>query len=89
MQDLASTEHAQVIILQQEVEQLRAQATQDEGTKKEFRRLQGLEQELERYRRLNVTSRDLETFVQNKSSIRHYLKLIPMLLEYVAAGVLT
>lgn len=48
----------------------------------EIQRLQGLEQEVEQYRRLQVNPRDLETFQTNKDAIRHYLKLVPMLIEY-------
>jgi hypothetical protein len=81
MQDLASGEHAKVINLQQ----LRAQKDQFEA---EVHRLQGLEQEVEHFRRIDVNPRDLETFVNNKSAIRHYLKLVPMLLEYVIQPIL-
>ena len=83
MQDLASTEHAKVLTLQQENEQLRAQKDQYEVMKAEFQRLQGLEPEADHFRRMDVNPRDLETFVANKTAIRHYLKLVPMLLEYV------
>lgn len=83
MQELASAEHVKVLSLQQEIEQLRAQKAQTEAVTVELQRLQGLEQEIEHYRRLDVTPRDLETFVSNKAAIRHYLKLVPMLLEYV------
>jgi ABC-type uncharacterized transport system fused permease/ATPase subunit len=81
MQHLASEEHAKVLNVQQEVEQLRAQKNQFEAMKAEVHRLQALEQEMEHFRRLNVNSRDLETFTTNKTAIRHYLKLVPMLLE--------
>jgi hypothetical protein len=40
-----------------------------------------VEQEVQQYRRLNVNPKDLETFKNNKDAIRHYLKLVPMLLE--------
>ncbi|KAK1908447.1 hypothetical protein P3342_009296 [Pyrenophora teres f. teres] len=81
MQDLASGEHAKVLSLQQENERLRAQNKQSEAMKAELQRLQRLEQEMERFRRLNVNSRDLETFIENKTAIRHYLKLVPQLLD--------
>ena len=52
-----------------------------EAMKAEAERLQSIEQELERFRKLNLNPRDIETFVKNKSAIRHYLNLVPMLLE--------
>lgn len=81
MQDLASEEHAKVLSLQQENERLRAQKNQFATMGAELQRLQGMELELEHFRRLNVNPRDLETFTTNKTAIRHYLKLVPMLLE--------
>jgi hypothetical protein len=83
MQDLASGEHAKVLSLQQENERLRAQKDQFEAMKTEVQRLQGIEQEVEHFRRsMDVNPRDLETFITNKTAIRHYLKLVPMLLGY-------
>jgi peptidase E len=81
MQDLASEEHAKVLSLQQENERLHAQKDQFEAMSTEVQRLQGIEQELELFRRLDVNPRDLETFTTNKAAIRHYLKLVPRLLE--------
>jgi len=81
MQDLISGEHAKVSGLQQENERLRAQNKQIEAMKAEIERLQSFEQEIERLRRVNVNPRDLETFIENKTAIRHYLKLVPQLLE--------
>ena len=83
MQDFASGEHAKVLNLQQEVEQLHAKQAQFDAMKAEIQRLQRLEEEMEHFRRLNVNLRDLETFTTNKAAIRHYLKLVPMLIEYV------
>ncbi|KAI8934058.1 hypothetical protein NX059_008824 [Plenodomus lindquistii] len=40
-----------------------------------------LQAEVERYRGLDVNPRDLETFRANKAAIRHYLKLVPLLLD--------
>ncbi|KAF2833810.1 hypothetical protein CC86DRAFT_389938 [Ophiobolus disseminans] len=78
VQDLASEEHVKVLKLQQENEQLKAEA---ENLKKEAEGLRSLEQEVEQYRRLDVNPKDLETFTTNKDAIRHYLKLVPMLME--------
>jgi hypothetical protein len=44
-------------------------------------RLRGVDEEVENYRRLDVNPRDLETFKNNKDAIRHYLKLVPTLIE--------
>ena len=81
MQDLASEEHTKVLSLQQENERLRVHTKHFEAMKAELERLQSFEQEIERLRRLNVNPRDLETFIENKTAIRHYLKLVPQLLE--------
>ncbi|CAO2658497.1 Nn.00g062200.m01.CDS01 [Neocucurbitaria sp. VM-36] len=81
MQELASEEHAKVLTLQQENEQLRAKQDQCDAMKAEMQRLQNLEQEVDHYRQLQVNPRDLETFIANKAAIRHYLKLVPMLID--------
>ncbi|KAF1940977.1 hypothetical protein EJ02DRAFT_349017 [Clathrospora elynae] len=81
MQDLASSEYAKVLNLQQENEQLRAKEEHFQAMKAEVERLQRLEHEVEHSRRLNVNPRDLETFTTNKEAIRHYLKLFPMVLD--------
>ncbi|KAH7094380.1 hypothetical protein FB567DRAFT_431769 [Paraphoma chrysanthemicola] len=81
MQDLASEEHAKVLTLQQEVDKLKASQQDFNDVSAELKRLQNVEQEVEQYRRLNVNPKDLETFKNNKDAIRHYLKLVPMLLE--------
>lgn len=81
VQELASDEHAKFLTLQQEVEQLRAKQGQFDALNADIQRRQGLEEELEYFRRLRVNPRDLETFVSNKAAIRHYLKLVPMLIE--------
>jgi ABC-type uncharacterized transport system fused permease/ATPase subunit len=81
MQDLASQEHAKVLTLQQELEQLKAVEQKHETLKAEVKRLQGIEHEVEQYRQLDVNPRDLATFKNNKDAIRHYLKLVPMLIE--------
>ncbi len=78
MEDMASENHAKLLSLQQEHEQKQEQL---ESMKAEVQRLQGIEDEVEQYRHLNVNPRDLETFVNNKAAIRHYLKLLPMLIE--------
>jgi hypothetical protein len=81
MQNLAAEEHAKVLDLQQDNEKLRSKAQTGDSLKTELERLQGIEQEVERYRRLKVNPKDIETFVNNKDQIRHYLKLYPMLAE--------
>ncbi|KAH9881183.1 hypothetical protein J1614_001678 [Plenodomus biglobosus] len=78
MQDLASEEHAKVLGLQQENQQLLCKQTGFDALNGQVQRLQA---EIERYRSLDVNPRDLETFRANKTAIRHYLKLFPMLLE--------
>lgn len=83
MKNLASEEHAKVLGLEQEIEQLREKQEQFGAMKTEIQRLQGVEQEVEHFRRLDVNLRDLETFTTNKTAIRHYLKLVPMLVEWV------
>jgi CHASE3 domain sensor protein len=82
MQDHASGERARVLSLQQENEQLRTKMQQFDTMKAEIGRLEDLKREVEQYRRLNVNPRDLETFTTNKAAIRHYLKLVPTLIEY-------
>ncbi|KAI4616766.1 hypothetical protein J4E83_006346 [Alternaria metachromatica] len=79
VQDLASKEHAKVITLQQENERLRLQKDQFQAMKAEVQRLQGLDEEVAHFR--DVNPKDLATFLANKSAIRHYLKLVPMLVE--------
>lgn len=74
-------EHAKVVALQQENERLKATERVSESLKVEAERLRGIEHEVEQYRRLNVNPKDLETFTTNKDAIRHYLKLVPMLME--------
>ncbi|KAG9190554.1 hypothetical protein G6011_08642 [Alternaria panax] len=79
MQDLASKERAKVFGLQQDNERLRLQKDQFEAMKAEVRRLQGLDEEVAHLR--DVNPKDLDTFLVNKSAIRHYLKLVPMLVD--------
>jgi len=79
--NLASEEHARVLSLEKEKESLLATRTHLDDLQAEVQRLQGLESEVDYYRRLNVNPRDLETFMANKAAIRHYLKLVPVLLE--------
>ncbi|EUC35809.1 hypothetical protein COCCADRAFT_89769 [Bipolaris zeicola 26-R-13] len=81
MRNLVSEEHAKMISLQKETDKLNAQKDQFEAMQAEVQRLQGVEQEFEQLRSLNVNARDLKTFITNKSAIRHYLKLVPMLME--------
>jgi hypothetical protein len=81
MQNLAAEEHTKVLELQQDNEKLRSKAQMGDSLKTDLERLQGVEQEAERYRRLKVNPKDIETFVNNKDQIRHYLKLYPMLVE--------
>lgn len=81
MQDLASKEHSKVLALQQENESLKVVERESNSLKAEAERLQGLDQEVEQYRRLDVNPKDLETFKNNKDAIRHYLKLVPILIE--------
>lgn len=81
LQNLAAEEHAKVLSLEQEKESLFATRTRVDELQAEVLRLQSLESEVDRYRCLNVNIRDLETFMANKAAIRHYLKLVPMLME--------
>jgi hypothetical protein len=81
MQNLASKEHAKVFTLQQEKERLLAVGQESDNLKAEVERLQGIDLEVEKYRRLDVNPKDLETFKNNKDAIRHYLKLVPTLIE--------
>jgi ABC-type uncharacterized transport system fused permease/ATPase subunit len=81
MNDLVSKEREKVIRLQQDKEQFQVQKDRFEAMRAEVQRLQGLEQEFEQFRNLNINTRDLKTFITNKSAIRHYLKLVPMLME--------
>jgi hypothetical protein len=81
MQDLASKEHAKVLALQQDNERLQAVERDSNNLKAEVGRLRDVEQEVEQYRRLDVSPKDLETFKNNKDAIRHYLKLVPTLIE--------
>jgi hypothetical protein len=81
VQDFASEEHAKVVVLQEENKKLQATGPISDEMKTEIKRLQDVEQEVEQYRRLNVNPKDLETFKNNKDAIRHYLKLVPMLIE--------
>ncbi|KAH8625700.1 hypothetical protein IG631_19579 [Alternaria alternata] len=78
-QELFSKEREKVLSLQQENEQLRLQKDQFGAMKAEVRRLQGLDKEIAHL--CDVNPKDLETFLANKSAIRHYLKLVPMLVE--------
>lgn len=80
-QDLSSAEHAKAISLQKENQRLRDNASQIETLSAEVERLCNIEQEVEKYRSLNVNPHDLETFVTNKAAIRHYLKMVPTLIE--------
>jgi DNA repair ATPase RecN len=79
MQDLESKNQAKLLGLQQENERLRYQMDQFEAMKAEVQRLQGLDEEVAELR--GVNPKDLKTFLANKSAIRHYLKLVPMLME--------
>jgi DNA repair exonuclease SbcCD ATPase subunit len=82
MQDLVSKEHAKVLSLQQQNERLKAIKQESRSLKTEVARLQDLDMEVEQYRRLDVNPKDLETFKNNKDAIRHYLKLVPILIGY-------
>jgi hypothetical protein len=79
VQDLASKEHSKILGLHQENERLRFQKDQFEAMEAEVQRLQGLDEEVAHLR--GVNTKDLNTFLANKSAIRHYLKLVPMLVE--------
>lgn len=81
IQDLASEEHAKVITLQQENERLKNADDRCEELKAEVERLNGIEQEVEQYRQLDINPRNLQWFQANKEAIRHYLDIIPMLAE--------
>ncbi|KAH7371507.1 hypothetical protein BKA66DRAFT_572747 [Pyrenochaeta sp. MPI-SDFR-AT-0127] len=81
MQDRALAEHSRFLILEQENDQLRCKQDEFNAMKAEVKHLQEFKQEAEQYRNLNVNPRDLETFITHKAEIRHYLKLVPMLLE--------
>jgi succinate dehydrogenase/fumarate reductase flavoprotein subunit len=80
-QDFASKEHAKVLALQKDNEKYKAVGRTSDEMEAEMKRLQGVENEVDQYRRLNVNPKDLETFKNNKDAIRHYLKLVPMLIE--------
>lgn len=54
---------------------------ENERLKPEVEGLRSDQQELEQYRSLDVKPKDLQTFTTNKDAIRHYLKLVPMLVE--------
>ncbi|CAG5181999.1 uncharacterized protein ALTATR162_LOCUS9941 [Alternaria atra] len=79
VQDLASKEHSKILGLHQENERLRFQKDQFEAMEAEVQRLQGLDEEVAHLR--GVNTKDLNTFLANKSAIRHYLKLVPMLVD--------
>ncbi|KAF2027821.1 hypothetical protein EK21DRAFT_25968, partial [Setomelanomma holmii] len=81
VQNIASGEHAKVLTLQQETEKLKAAQKEFDKSQAEVERLRDVEQEVDQYRRLNVNPKDLETFKNNKDAIRHYLKLVPVLIE--------
>jgi len=81
VQDLVSGEHARALSLQQEIEALKIAKENSEELEAEVERLRGFEDEVEQYRRLNVNPKDWETFAASKGAIRHYLKLVPMLIE--------
>jgi hypothetical protein len=89
IQDLASREHAKVLTLQQQNERLKAMEQESSSLKMEVERLQDLDREVEQYRRLDVNPKDLETFKNNKDAIRHYLKLVPILIEYAPRSAVT
>ena len=71
VQDRAFGNHAKYLSLEQENEHLRA----------DLQDFEAMEAEVQRYRNMNVNPRDLETFLNNKAAIKHYLKLVPMLIE--------
>jgi cell shape-determining protein MreC len=83
VQDLASEEHAKVLTLQQEKERLKTAEQMNEELKTEVERLHDIEEEVEQYRRMNINPKDWAMFITNKDAIRHYLKLVPMLIEWV------
>lgn len=80
-QSNCSAEYEKAIDLEKENQKLRKDIEQLRAMKAELARLQVLEQELDNYRSLNINPRDLETFILHKDAIRHYLKLVPTLLE--------
>jgi hypothetical protein len=82
-EDVASQEHVKVLSLQQDMEKLKVVERNSDSLKAEVKRLQGIEQEVEQYRRLDVKPRDLATFKNNKDAIQHYLRQVPILKEYV------
>ncbi|KAL5120594.1 hypothetical protein ACEQ8H_001613 [Pleosporales sp. CAS-2024a] len=81
VQEVASQQHAKLLTLQEENERLQRVEQESKDLKAEVERLQGVDQEAEQYRRLDVNPKDLETFKNNKDAIRHYLKLVPTLIE--------
>jgi hypothetical protein len=85
-EDVASQEHVKVLSLQQDMEKLKVVERNSDSLKAEVKRLQGIEQEVEQYRRLDVKPRDLATFKNNKDAIQHYLRQVPILKEYVVIG---
>jgi hypothetical protein len=87
IQDIATKEHDKVVTLQRDNEKLQAAVEMNENLKAEVERLRGVDQENEQYRRLDVNPKDLATFKNNKDAIRHYLKLVPTLIEYAAVAI--
>jgi hypothetical protein len=80
-EDVAAQEHVKVLTLQQEMEKLKLVERDSDSLKAEVKRLQGIEQEAEQYRRLDVNPRALAIFQNNKDAIRDHLKLVPVLIE--------
>lgn len=91
MQQRAAEEHAKLVSLQHDNDNLRAAAQQVGNTqalRAEVQRLQHLEQEVDRFNadveafhRLHADVRDLEVFRKNKAAILDYLKLFPKVVE--------
>lgn len=79
--EIASQERAKNLTLQQENQKLKSAQRKYDSTKAELERLQNVESEVEQYRGLKINPKDLETFRNNKEAIRHYLGLVPHLIE--------
>jgi hypothetical protein len=81
VQSLVSKGNDRILALQQDNDKLKSTERTSDTMKVELERLRNIEEEVEQYRRLEVNPNDLETFKNNKEAIRHYLKLVPKLIE--------
>lgn len=80
-QEIAVQERTKSLAVQQENDKLNIVERKYDSMKAELERLQNVDREVEQYRRLDVNAKDLATFKNNKAAIRHYLGLVPQLIE--------